>query len=207
VTFREFVALGDSMTAGGQGAASGEEPRSWVDCFVEKMQRDNPSFHAVNLAATGKKLADVIAEQLDPALGLAPDLVSVMVGANDLRLNRRWKPEVFEADLRRLMERLAGDRVRLLGTVPDFAPSLPFSTIEIKRSIQRSIRAANAVIAAVAADVGALLVDLHSHPETYDLDNYSADGLHPSARGHEVIGGKVFEVVMRAHGASRAATA
>jgi lysophospholipase L1-like esterase len=203
VTFRTLVALGDSMTEG-RGDATDDMPcRSWVDAFVEQMQRDHhASFRAVNLATHGKKLRDVVAEQLEPALLHAPDLVSVMVGGNDLRRTRRWQPEGFEHDLRGLLTRLAAacQPVVLLATVPDFALALPFSSFDIKREMQRLIRTANAVITRVGHELGAVLVDLHSHPATYDLDNYSQDFMHPNARGHALIAARVFEVLQAAHG-------
>src|ERR1700742_2772592 len=46
------------------------------------MQTDD--FGYANLAIRGRKLHPILAEQLEPALDLEPDLVSIHAGANDV---------------------------------------------------------------------------------------------------------------------------
>ena len=41
-------------------------------------------FGYANLAIRGRKLRPILEEQVDPALALAPDLVSIHAGANDV---------------------------------------------------------------------------------------------------------------------------
>jgi lysophospholipase L1-like esterase len=201
VSFRELVALGDSMTAGGDDDAEGLPCRNWVDWFVELMRREDPAFCAVNLAVKGKKLKDLLDEQLDPALQREPALVSVMIGGNDLRLTRRWEPEPFERDLQQLLHRLAerSHPLVLLATIPDFALVLPFSSYDIRRAMQHAIRAANAIISRVGQAAGAVVVELHREAASYDLDNYSKNLMHPNARGHELIGALMFEKCIEEH--------
>jgi lysophospholipase L1-like esterase len=76
-----WVALGDSMTLG-MGATRFDA--GWVgQLYQQLVGRD---FRLVNLAASGARTDDVLQQQL-PALesiGVEPDLVTLLVGSNDL---------------------------------------------------------------------------------------------------------------------------
>ena len=81
-----FVALGDSFTEG-VGDPDPARPnglRGWADRVAEVLASRTDDFGYANLAIRGRKMAGVLGEQVDPALALDPDLVTVYAGANDI---------------------------------------------------------------------------------------------------------------------------
>jgi lysophospholipase L1-like esterase len=85
-TFHRYVALGDSFTEG-VGDPDPSRPnglRGWADLVAEVLASRTDDFGYANLAIRGRKLAQVLDEQLEPALALGPDLVSIHAGANDV---------------------------------------------------------------------------------------------------------------------------
>ena len=111
-----WVALGDSMS---QGIGASAHDRGWVGQMAGRM----PGWRVVNLAISGGIVRDVLDRQL-PALGdlgVAPDLITVMIGSNDL-FNPRYRPQLA-ADMAELLERLPPGTV--VGNQPaTFAPAL-----------------------------------------------------------------------------------
>lgn len=84
-----WVALGDSMT---QGIGASAPDRGWVGQLMPELP-----FRVVNLAVSGGLTSDVIERQIPAmaSLGVAPDLVTLMIGSNDL-FNRRARPGLVE---------------------------------------------------------------------------------------------------------------
>ena len=81
-----YVAVGDSFTEG----MSDPDPSTpdayvgWADRLATLLAPHVEEFSYANLAVRGRKLADVTGPQLDAALALEPDLVSIVGGGNDL---------------------------------------------------------------------------------------------------------------------------
>ena len=87
-----FVAVGDSFTEGL------DDPRAdqagylgWADRFAQTLAAEQPGLRYANLAVRGKLLGQVAAEQVPRAIAMAPDLVSLAAGGNDM-LRLRWPP-------------------------------------------------------------------------------------------------------------------
>ena len=82
---RSFVALGDSTTEGLEDPYAGRSGyRGWADRLAERLATLDPDVRYANLAIRGRKLGQIRAEQLAPALAMAPDLASVIGGINDV---------------------------------------------------------------------------------------------------------------------------
>ncbi|MDN4173394.1 SGNH/GDSL hydrolase family protein [Nocardioides sp. SOB77] len=84
--FHRYVAIGDSFTEG-VGDPDPTRPnglRGWADRVAEALAAREPDFGYANLAIRGRKLAGILREQVEPALALEPDLVTVYAGANDI---------------------------------------------------------------------------------------------------------------------------
>ena len=79
-----WVALGDSMT---QGIGASAPDRGWVGQLMPRLRH-----RVVNLSVSGGLIRDVVDRQVPALLGLGvrPDLVTVMIGSNDL-FNRRQR--------------------------------------------------------------------------------------------------------------------
>ena len=85
-----YVAIGDSFT---EGMSDPDPTRpdgyvGWADRLAHHLdalaEQEHLPFGYANLAVRGRKLGDVIGPQLDCALGMQPDLVSMVGGGNDL---------------------------------------------------------------------------------------------------------------------------
>ena len=83
-----WVALGDSMT---QGIGASAFDRGWTAGVADAL----PGHRLVNLSVSGGLVTDVLDRQLAAmeSLGAVPDLVTVMIGSNDL-LQRRARATV-----------------------------------------------------------------------------------------------------------------
>src|SRR5579875_2502995 len=79
-----FVALGDSFTEGLNDPLPGGGYRGWADRFADMLSIHQPGLRYANLAVRGKLLREVAAEQVPRAIEMAPDLVSLAAGGNDL---------------------------------------------------------------------------------------------------------------------------
>jgi len=88
VTFLRYVALGDSFTegVGDDDPARPNGVRGWADRVAEVLagQPGADDFGYANLAIRGRKLGQIVTEQIDPALAMSPDLVTIYAGANDI---------------------------------------------------------------------------------------------------------------------------
>ena len=82
--WRRYVAIGDSFTEGMVDVDPRHEGRfiGWADRLAAELagRTGGEELHYANLAIRGRKLADVVGRQLDEALTMAPDLVSVVAG-------------------------------------------------------------------------------------------------------------------------------
>ena len=80
------MALGDSFTEG-VGDPSPTAPNGWLgwaDRVAGALATQTPDFAYANLAIRGRKLRGILAEQVEPAIALQPDLISIHGGGNDL---------------------------------------------------------------------------------------------------------------------------
>src|SRR5699024_7049771 len=71
----------------GMSDASPQDPDvfvGWADRLASLLAPHTPQLSYANLAVRGRKLADVAGPQLDAALALGPDLVSIVGGGNDI---------------------------------------------------------------------------------------------------------------------------
>lgn len=177
-----FVALGDSFTEGvGDPYPDGETCQGWADRFAGFLAASSPDLRYANLAVRGKLLGQVIDEQVPEAIRLAPDLVSIAAGGNDL-LRPRADPDALAASFDRAVASLrsAGSAVMVFtGFDPGGFPLI--------RMIRGKVAAYNAQIRTVAQRRGCLHVDLWSMRVLADSREWCTDRLHLSPDGHRRV--------------------
>lgn len=180
--FSRYVALGDSTTEGLDDPYPDGTYRGWADRLAERLAVENPDLGYANLAIRGRKVPQIRAEQLEPALALAPDLASVIGGLNDI-LRRNVDLDRVCADLEAMIEALRGAGATVLVmTYPD-----PTAVISAARSRVRSrVRAFNHRLLGIAATHGATVLDL-DHDDIAHPALWSIDRLHASGLGHARI--------------------
>ncbi len=184
-----FIALGDSFTEGLADARRGGGYRGWADRFAEHLAARNPGLRYANLALRGKLLGEVVGEQLPVAAAMAPELVSIAAGGNDL-LRPGADPDrladVFDGAVAEL--RAAGSEVLMF---TGFDPR----TFPILRWIRGRVAIYNMHLRAIADRHGCALVDLWSMPVLCDRRSWSDDRLHLTAEGHRRVALRACEAV------------
>ena len=179
MAFRRYVALGDSTTEGLDDPRPGGGYRGWADRLAERLAVEEPGLLYANLAVRGRRLPQVHAEQLRPALELEPDLVTVVAGLNDL-LHRRYDPAAMASELEAMLTELRATGATVATfTLPDVSAVVPFA-----RFVRPRLDLYNEAILDIGARTGAIVMDLASAPITRDPRSWSVDRLHASTLGH-----------------------
>lgn len=181
--FRRYVAIGDSSTEGLVDPDGHGGHRGWADRLAQHLAdgQAEPLDYA-NLAVRGLRTAEVRATQLEPALALGPDLVSVFAGVNDV-LGLRCDFGALEADLEAMF---AATRARG-ATVVTFTMPDPGAINPLARRLRPRVSRLDAIICSAAERHGVLVVDFAAFPVTVDPRLWCPDRLHNSARGHELV--------------------
>ncbi|HET6546804.1 MAG TPA: SGNH/GDSL hydrolase family protein [Solirubrobacter sp.] len=182
MSYRRFVALGDSTTEGLMDLNPDGTFRGWADRLAERLAQDEPDLRYANLAVRGKVARQVREDQLEAALALEPDLASVLSGLNDM-LRRNCDVGAVAAHIEAMVAALRGAGADVLAfTLPDPVPINP-----IARTAAARLRALNAAVRDIAARHGAYVIDLEAHPVASDRRLWDLDRLHANADGHRRI--------------------
>jgi lysophospholipase L1-like esterase len=183
-----FAALGDSFTEGLNDPHPDGGFMGWADRVAAVLAERAPGFRYANLAVRGRLLDQVIEDQVPRAVELAPDLVSLAAGGNDIL--RGTDVDVlashFEAAVAGLRE--AGCRVLIF---TGFDPR----TLPVIRLLRGKVAAYDMHLRAIADDHGCQLVDLWSMRVLRDPRTWSSDRLHLSGEGHRRVALRTREVL------------
>lgn len=185
--WHRYIALGDSITEGLCDPDADGRERGWADRLALLLAARGGIRYA-NLAVRSRRVADVCGPQLERALELRPDLVSILVGANDLVLVR--------ADIPALAARLEGAVVRLREGGADVVLVTPFLPRRAESAIYaRRFAAFASALAGVTQRTGALLIDADLHEGLGRRPNWAEDLVHLSSRGHRFLAYRVGEAL------------
>jgi lysophospholipase L1-like esterase len=183
-----FAALGDSFTEGLNDPDARGGWRGWADRVAGVLAEQTPGFRYANLAVRGKLLDQVIAEQVPRAVELAPDLVSLAAGGNDILRGADVDSLAarFEAAVARLQA--AGCHVLIF---TGFDPR----SFPVIRLLRGRIAAYDMHLRAIADEHGCPLVDLWSMRVLRDPRAWSPDRLHLTSEGHRKVALRACEVL------------
>ena len=160
-----WVALGDSLTL---GIGAPAHDRGWVGRLRTRL-----GYRVVNLGVSGATTGDVLDRQVPVLDELEPDLVTLMIGSNDL---------LRAANRRLLVARFA----RILGRLPAGA------VVTTLPNPRRAAVGANAVLRRVAAERGLVVAELRDPRLASWRGRLADDHFHPNEAGYaamaEVIG-------------------
>lgn len=187
-----YVALGDSFTEG-MGDVDPSRPtqvRGWADRVALALSLEHDAgpqaFGYANLAVRGKKMNQILAEQIEPALALEPTLVTVYAGINDI-LRPKVSIDGMLANYGKALERLkdAGARV-LVFTGFDASASKVFAGIRGRTATY------NEVLREIADDLEVELIDYWRFSEYNDWRLWGVDRMHMSTHGHINMANRVL---------------
>jgi lysophospholipase L1-like esterase len=188
---RRIVWLGDSTAAGvGASSSAGALPSQVADGLGA------PGTSVTDLAVSGARVADVLADQVPKVAGLKPDLVLISVGANDtIHLTGRGTFRHTYEELLRALPR--GVPVVMLGVpdmgaIPRFAQPLRAVAGWRGRHLDGEVRHVAAGAGAIYADIaGPTGPPFRRHPDRY----FAADDFHPSDAGYGLWADAVLKVL------------
>jgi lysophospholipase L1-like esterase len=178
VVAQSYVALGDSFTAG----AAGLEERSFAECLAGLLRRVNPELEFHNLAEQGALTAHIVSTQIERAVAMEPDVVTLICGGNDALLSIRPDVSAHVVALEQAVVRVRDelpDAAFAMATTPDPSRFLDLRPRTAKR-ITTAIEQINEATQATAARHGVPCLDFASHPLTNARELYADDGYHPT---------------------------
>ncbi|MBP2217651.1 SGNH/GDSL hydrolase family protein [Arthrobacter sp. CAN_C5] len=189
-----YVALGDSFTEGigDPNPESVGGNRGWADRVAEELALSREDFAYANLAVRGRLLHQIVDQQVEPALALRPDLITISAGGNDL-IRPGGDPDRLAEQLDSAVEQLSADHATVvLFTGPD-----------ARESVLGNFRSRTAIfnenLRIIAARHDALIADLWALRQLVDMQMWDGDRLHFSPLGHHTIAMMVLETLAVPH--------
>jgi lysophospholipase L1-like esterase len=190
-SWSRYVAIGDSFTEG----IGDPEPlspggfRGWADRVAEVLSARSAGFAYANLAVRGKLMQQIFDDQLEPALALQPDLITISAGGNNI-LRPGSDPDEVAARLDEAVARLrsAGATV-VVFTGPDVGATPVLGRVRGKAAIF------NENVRALALRNGAIVADMWALRELADPRMWASDRLHLSAIGHNTVARMVLDTL------------
>jgi lysophospholipase L1-like esterase len=186
-----YVAIGDSFTEG----IGDPEPRSpggnrgWADRVAEVLSDQTGDFAYANLAIRGRLLQQILDEQIEPALALRPDLITVSMGGNDV-IRPGTDPDEIAARFDGGIERLRRDGATVvMFNGPDIGMTPVLGRIRGKVAIY------NENLRTIAQRHDAIVADMWSLRELTDPRMWAPDRLHFSPVGHQTIARMVLRAL------------
>lgn len=190
-TYHRYVALGDSFTEG-VGDADLTRPngvRGWADRVAEALSVHAADFGYANLAIRGRKVDQVIAEQIEPTIAMAPDLITIYAGANDI-----LRPKVDIDGIARRYDAAIARLVASGATVGIFTAFDPGGE-GLLSSLRGRFAIYNEYVREIAQRRGAVVLDSwRMHPD-HPAAMWSPDRLHLGPLGHEYVAIKVLDTL------------
>jgi len=183
--YRRYIALGDSCAEGlDDPYPDGKTYRGWTDLTATKLAAAMPELEYANLAVRGRRLDQILAEQVPLAVEQRPDLVTLFGGGNDL-LQSRWQSTARSLDATVAALAEVAQTV-VLFTLPNIArlPGLG--------RLRPRVNQFNALVGATAERYGAMVVDVREDPYCDDERLYGPDRLHLGALGHQRVAAHVL---------------
>ncbi len=189
--WRRYVALGDSFTEG-IGDLDPDVPgghRGWADRVAEVLAQQVDDFAYANLAVRGKLITQIIADQIDPAIALSPDLISLCAGGNDV-IRPGTDPDDIALQLDGAVARLESTGAAIVlftGIDTSFSP--------VFRTFRGKIAIYNENVRTIAERYDCIVADQWALKEIQDSRFFADDRLHNNALGHHEIARMVLRAL------------
>ncbi|MFG6476813.1 SGNH/GDSL hydrolase family protein [Microbacterium sp. P06] len=188
--WRRYVALGDSFTEGIGDPVPGtaDEHRGWADRVAEVLASQVDDFAYANLAVRGKLIAQIVGDQIEPALALKPDLITISAGGNDV-IRPGTDPDAVAQQFEDAIVRLSVSGATIVvftGIDTNFTP--------VFRNLRGKVAIFNENLRAIADRYDCVVADQWGLKEIQDMRFFDGDRLHMNPLGHH----EVARMVLRA---------
>ncbi|WP_405641635.1 SGNH/GDSL hydrolase family protein [Streptomyces sp. NBC_00019] len=187
-THTSLVALGDSFTEGMSDRLPNGSYRGWADVLASRMAAVTPGFRYANLAVRGKLIQQIVEEQVDVAVAMRPDVITLVGGLNDT-LRPKCDMGRVRALLTEAVERLAPscEQLVLMRSPGRQGPVLARFRPRMEELFE--------CVDGLAEKHGAIVVDLYGAPSLGDPRLWDVDRLHLTAEGHRRVAEAVWQTL------------
>lgn len=190
-SWSRYVAIGDSFTEGigdpEPGTPGGN--RGWADRVAEVLAAQGADFSYANLAVRGKLAQQILDDQIEPALELLPDLITISAGGNDV-----IRPGTDPDDIARRLEQ-AVIRLRSGGATVVLFTGVDVGFSPVFRSIRGKVAIYNEHLRGIAARHSCVIADQWSLAAIQDPRMWAPDRLHLNALGHHEVARMVLQTL------------
>jgi len=192
-----YLFQGDSITDAGRGDYG--DPFAMGEGYPKLLEAELTDglekCEVMNCGISGNRVVDLLARWKPDCLHLKPDVLTILIGVNDVWHELNWGngvdapvfEEVYRILLRETLKNLPGVRVILMGAYVTHGEATDpkwevfDSQVKIRRDITRRL----------AEEFGVEFVDLQEAfdkaQEQFSADQLTADGVHPTQMGHRLI--------------------
>jgi len=191
-----YLALGDSYTI---GTGLEDEAQNFPSLLAGRLKDETGIDVAlVNLGVNGYTTTDLIREELPVARNARPELVSILIGANDIVQGsdeadyRDRIAQIYQA-----IKELGVPAARVLAiSIPDFSPLPGAAPFGSPSDLRARVDAFNEIARAEAASQAFLYADITdiSREAKRGDDWLAADGLHPGPAQHRAFADRLWEI-------------
>jgi len=192
-----YLALGDSYTI---GTGLEDEAQNFPSLLARRLKDETGiDVTLVNLGVNGYTTTDVIREELPVARNARPELVSILIGANDIV---QGSDEAGYRDrlqqIYRAIKELGVPWARVLAiSIPDFSALPGAAPFGSPSDLRARVDAFNDIAEKEAASRPFLFLDITSiSREANRGDGWlAADGLHPGPAQHQAFGDHIWHKI------------
>ena len=192
-----YLALGDSYTI---GTGLDDEAGNFPSLLARRLKDETGIDVAlVNLGVNGYTTTDLIREELPVAQSARPDLVTILIGANDLvqgsdEASYRGRLQQIYQAIKELG--VPAERVLVI-SIPDFSRLPGAAPFGSPNGLRARVESFNAIARTEANSAGFQYADITeiSREASRGRDWLAADGLHPGPIQHRAFADHLWEVV------------
>jgi lysophospholipase L1-like esterase len=185
-----YTALGDSLTAG-VGVENFEQ--SYPYLLAKKFAGSGSNINLHPQAYPGARTSDLIRDFLTPAINDKPDIVTVVIGVNDVHgfVSQAQFTKNYQLILNRLKKET---KAKIYAVSIPYIGSDSLLIFPYNLYFKHETEQYNKIIKKLAQEDGIQYVDLFTPAENMYQDSafYSSDSFHPSAKGYEFWAGIIY---------------
>jgi len=194
-----YLALGDSYTI---GTGLEDEAQNFPSLLAGRLKDETGIEVAlVNLGVNGYTTTDLIREELPVARNARPELVTILIGANDIV--QRSDEATYRGRLRQIYQAInelgvPAERV-LAVSIPDFSPLPAAAPFGSPSDLRARVDTFNAIARTEATTAGFRYVNITEISREASRGNnwLAGDGLHPGPAQHRAFASHLWETAGR----------